>query len=363
MPSSRHVQRREIIGTSSVFVDQAPVRAAVHGRLLVLDGMENAERNVLPTLNSLLENREMALDDGRFLLKRETLDAIRRGGAEGASAPAGALAGAGDAVVAMEKLVPVHPEFRVIALSCPVPPYPGRTIDPPLRSRFQCRYVDELATSTVLNNISDIGSGSAGGERSGSAHALDTLRRLAQFYEGLSTLRTNIAAGVGGAGGGSGGGGSALSGLPQFSLADLQYCHTLSCRHPHVPLQHIVNTVAPVLFPGVASVAGSGGISAARLPPSLHSLLPPKHVEAMGHIVSSLGLSSSRTTMDADAGAEAVANGEAGSAAGSGGSRLLAAQRDVLTSMLAAQDAGRHICLLGTKVSAVPCCVAPCVLS
>ena len=31
-------QRREIIGTSSVFIDQGPVRAAIHGRLLILDG-------------------------------------------------------------------------------------------------------------------------------------------------------------------------------------------------------------------------------------------------------------------------------------------------------------------------------------
>ena len=33
---------------------------------MVLDGVEKAERNVLPVLNNLLENREMALDDGRW---------------------------------------------------------------------------------------------------------------------------------------------------------------------------------------------------------------------------------------------------------------------------------------------------------
>ena len=43
---------------------QAPVRAALLGRVLVLDGLEKAERNVLPTLNNLLENREMALVSG-----------------------------------------------------------------------------------------------------------------------------------------------------------------------------------------------------------------------------------------------------------------------------------------------------------
>ena len=63
-------QRRELVSvdnttsTTVEFQDQAAVRAAKHGRLLLLDGLEKAERNVLPTLNNLLENREMHLEDG-----------------------------------------------------------------------------------------------------------------------------------------------------------------------------------------------------------------------------------------------------------------------------------------------------------
>ena len=38
--------------------------------------LRTAERNVLPTLNNLLENREMALDDGRFLVASERYDAL-----------------------------------------------------------------------------------------------------------------------------------------------------------------------------------------------------------------------------------------------------------------------------------------------
>ena len=34
-----------------------------------------------------------------------------------------------------------HPDFRVVALGVPVPPFPGRTLDPPLRSRFQAHAV------------------------------------------------------------------------------------------------------------------------------------------------------------------------------------------------------------------------------
>lgn len=52
-------------------MDQAAVRAAINGRILVLDGIEKAERNVLPILNNLLENREMSLEDGRFLTTKE----------------------------------------------------------------------------------------------------------------------------------------------------------------------------------------------------------------------------------------------------------------------------------------------------
>lgn len=47
-------QRREITNGSAEYVDQAPVRAALEGKILILDGIEKAERNVLPTLNNLL---------------------------------------------------------------------------------------------------------------------------------------------------------------------------------------------------------------------------------------------------------------------------------------------------------------------
>jgi hypothetical protein len=48
---------------------QAPVRAALHGRLLILDGLKSNERNVLPTLNNLLENKKCP-DDGSRSCRR-----------------------------------------------------------------------------------------------------------------------------------------------------------------------------------------------------------------------------------------------------------------------------------------------------
>lgn len=40
----------------------------------MIEGVENAERNVLPILNNLLENREIQLDDGRFLMAAARYD-------------------------------------------------------------------------------------------------------------------------------------------------------------------------------------------------------------------------------------------------------------------------------------------------
>ena len=38
------------------------------GRVLVIEGLEKAERNILPIINNLLENQEMQLEDGRLLI-------------------------------------------------------------------------------------------------------------------------------------------------------------------------------------------------------------------------------------------------------------------------------------------------------
>lgn len=42
----------------------------------MLEGIEKAERNVLPVLNNLLENREMHLEDGRFLVPAARYDKL-----------------------------------------------------------------------------------------------------------------------------------------------------------------------------------------------------------------------------------------------------------------------------------------------
>ncbi|KAM9851049.1 von Willebrand factor A domain-containing protein 8 [Aulostomus maculatus] len=118
-------QRREIRAGTAFYVDQCAVRAATQGRVLILEGLEKAERNVLPVLNNLLENREMQLEDGRFLMSAERYDKLLQEHTE--------------EELDSRKIVRVSEDFRVIALGLPVPKYKGNPLDPPLRSRFQAR--------------------------------------------------------------------------------------------------------------------------------------------------------------------------------------------------------------------------------
>ena len=132
------IQRREILNVSVVYENQAPVRAALNGRLLLLEGIERAERNLLPIINSLLESREMSLADGRLMVPQSKL-AIQT-----------ILDNDMNNTNNSRQLVGVNPLFRVIALGSPVPPFVGYPIDPPLRSRFQVRVVEKIPSAKTL---------------------------------------------------------------------------------------------------------------------------------------------------------------------------------------------------------------------
>jgi hypothetical protein len=145
------------------FVDAPPLRAAVHGRVLLLEGVEKAERNVLPLLNNLLENREMALDDGGFLSGPDSASE-RSASADGASDVAGAagtsdVAGAADGVACADgagegALRRASPSFVTIALGLPHPTYTtGSPLDPPLRSRFAAYWLPPEPPSELADAI------------------------------------------------------------------------------------------------------------------------------------------------------------------------------------------------------------------
>ncbi|KAM4862381.1 LOW QUALITY PROTEIN: von Willebrand factor A domain-containing protein 8-like [Urocitellus parryii] len=136
-------QRREIRAGTAFYIDQCAVRAATEGRILILEGLEKAERNVLPVLNNLLENREMQLEDGHFLMSAEHYDKLLQDHTK--------------AELDAWKIVRVSENFRVIALGLPEPRYSWNPLDPPLRSRFQARDIYFLPFKDQLNILYSVG--------------------------------------------------------------------------------------------------------------------------------------------------------------------------------------------------------------
>lgn len=88
----------------------------------------------------------------------------------------------------------VSPDFRVIALGLPVPEYPGFPIDPPLRSRFQGRYVSAPPLSYHLDEVTKRIS-EAGGDPSTS---LSTTSNVFTFLKALSVLQCSGSIDAGG---------------------------------------------------------------------------------------------------------------------------------------------------------------------
>jgi MoxR-like ATPase len=178
-------QRREILANkSSAHIDSIVINAALQGKILIIEGIEKAERNVLPILNNLLENREMALDDGRFLMAPIRYQKLMEDNKNSASSH---LIGNSNKLLQTDLttsiLVPVHPNFRVIAVGLPSPPFPGNPLDPPLRSRFQSRRIDSIPVATLLQCIL----------KSSNNISLGVIQPLITFVQSLQSLITTQA--------------------------------------------------------------------------------------------------------------------------------------------------------------------------
>ncbi|TDL27843.1 hypothetical protein BD410DRAFT_781753 [Rickenella mellea] len=138
-------QGREIRkGGNLVYTDSAAVRAVKLGRILIIEGIEKAERGIMPVLNNLLENREMNLDDGTHILHPHRYALLDPNELSNTNTHEDKT-----------RFIPAHKNFRVIAIASPVPPYPGHPLDPPFRSRFQARFIDPVGSMLALTNTND----------------------------------------------------------------------------------------------------------------------------------------------------------------------------------------------------------------
>lgn len=100
------------------------------------------ERNILPLINNLLENREMDLDDGRFLMHSQRFDT---------------LAVCSSHLPFERKIERVDSKFRVLGILRVRETSKGPiALDPPLRSRLQSRFIPPLSSESVLQLLQSV---------------------------------------------------------------------------------------------------------------------------------------------------------------------------------------------------------------
>uniref|UniRef100_A0A8C8YHY0 von Willebrand factor A domain-containing protein 8 n=1 Tax=Prolemur simus TaxID=1328070 RepID=A0A8C8YHY0_PROSS len=231
-------QRREIRAGTAFYIDQCAVRAATEGRTLILEGLEKAERNVLPVLNNLLENREMQLEDGRFLMSAERYDKLLQDHTK--------------TELDAWKIVRVSEDFRVIALGLPVPRYSGNPLDPPLRSRFQARDIYYLPFKDQLKLLYSVG-------------ANVSAEKVSQLLSFATTLCSQE---------------SSTLGLPDFPLDSLPDAVQILDSFPMMSIKHAIQWLYPytILLGHEGQMAVEGVLKRFELQDSESSLLPKEIV-------------------------------------------------------------------------------------
>lgn len=217
--------RRELKNGNLIFHNQAPVRAALEGKVLILDGLERAERNVLPSLNNLLENREMNLDDGRLLVHHQRYEMLQKQQQQqprpnNNTHPTQNLS-----------ICPVSPNFIVVALALPVPPFVklGRPLDPPLRSRFQARVILPPSPHEMLNNQSS--------SSNNLIHYSFAIKQTEQYLQTTNALTTGNSASTDPID-------TQIDFLDMFALSSSQ---RILSMFPHEPVSRVVKSCAPFL--------------------------------------------------------------------------------------------------------------------
>jgi MoxR-like ATPase len=117
-----------------VFEDSPLVRAAVNGRVLVVDEADKAPVEVVALLKGLIEDGELALPDGRVLRYEMS-----------SSAPG-------------QKSVMIHPDFRVWALANPAGyPFHGNDLAKEIADVFSCHTVPALDPDSQANILKSYG--------------------------------------------------------------------------------------------------------------------------------------------------------------------------------------------------------------
>eukprot|EP00913_Durusdinium_trenchii_P006748 g6344.t1 len=125
------------------------------GRVLILEGLEKAERNVLPVLNNLLENREMQLEDGRFLVAPQRYDRLVKEGKD--TTQLNLASAAGMELRAMAQAAPCYPcDEQLLSCARLLQQQPALPVREAIRRIFPFQTESGLLNTTVAKLVAEI---------------------------------------------------------------------------------------------------------------------------------------------------------------------------------------------------------------
>jgi hypothetical protein len=108
MTSRDLLQQRTTLPNGDTTWRRSPlVSAALNGSLAVLDGVHRINAGTFTVLHRLVHDRELSLFDGSQLLRKDKYDAIKK------------ELGLSDEEMTHRSIYPIHPSFRIVALSEP----------------------------------------------------------------------------------------------------------------------------------------------------------------------------------------------------------------------------------------------------
>ena len=125
-----------------VYQDSPLVRAAQHGRILVVDEADKAPVEVVALLKGLIEDGQLALPDGRILQRKEK----HQWATEGEDEQQQQLGGKNSLGVSKEDgIIPIHPDFALWCLANPAGyPFHGNDLAREMADVFSCHTVPPL---------------------------------------------------------------------------------------------------------------------------------------------------------------------------------------------------------------------------
>jgi len=260
--------------------------------------------------------------------------------------------------------MPVDPQFRVVAVGLQVPPYPGHSMDPPLRSRFQSKHIDNLGANSVVDILQNRG---AAIEASTNSSNQKQMSKVVGLYETLREQKSiALKEGV------------TLGGLPSLNVKQMEYCLGLNQVNKQMNNQaKNANNAQAGQGQGQekkrdrkGTQQGQGQGQGQRLKPeevvarvercmpaltwmqsSVHQRLRPLLASAWDNLTSDCHIKTHGATLSTLSDPATATTSTGGSEKGTGNVHLTDNQSRVLAALEEDLAANRHLCVLGSKGS------------